>query len=89
MLYIVRSLLRMSLLFALTDSPDITRLYVSVVVDSTARHSPQNIHALALDVSPAPVPQIRRFSSHSKSTTATSKLHLDGAQQFAGLLVSP
>ena len=27
----------MSLLFALTDSTDITRLYVSVVVDSTAR----------------------------------------------------
>ena len=32
MLYIVRSLLRMSLLLTLTDSTDMTRLYVSVVV---------------------------------------------------------
>ena len=79
----------MSLLLALTDSTDITHLYVSVVVDSTARYSPQDIYALAVDVSHAPVPQTRRFSSHCMSTRVTSKLHLDGAQQFACLLVSP
>ena len=89
MLYIVRSLLRSSLLLALTDSTDITGLYVSVVVDSTARHSPQDIHALSIDVSHALVPPIRRFSSHCKSTRATSKVHLEGAQKFACLLLSP
>ena len=87
-MYTVRCLLRMSLLLALTDSTDITRLYVSVIVDSTARHSPQDIHAFAVDVSHAPVPQIRRFSLHSTSTRATSKLHLYGAQKIACLLVS-
>ena len=55
MLHIVRNLLRMSLSLALTDTTDVTRLYVSVLVDSTARHSPQDIHALAVDVSHASV----------------------------------
>ena len=89
MMYTVRSMLRMSLLLALPDSKDIARLYASVVVDSTALHSPQDIHALAVDVSHAPVPHIRKFSSHSRSTRATSNLHLDGTQQFACLLVNP
>ena len=89
MLYIVRHLLRMSLLLALTDSTDVTRLYVSVVFASNARHSPQDMHAFAVDVSHAPVPQIRRISSHSKSTRATSKLRLDGVQQFACLVFNP
>ena len=89
MLYIVCTLIRMSLLLALTDSTDITRLYVSVAVDSIARHSPRDIHALAVDVCHAPVPQIRRFGSHSKSTRTTSKLHLYGAQKIACLLASP
>ena len=89
MLYIVRSLLRMSLLLALTDTKDITPLHVSVVVDSTDRYSLQDIHALVVDVSHALVPHIRRFISHSESARATSILHPDGAQLFACLLVSP
>ena len=88
MLYIIGRLLRMSLLVALPDSTDVACLYVSGVFDAIARQLPQNIHAPAVYVSHAPVPQISRLSSQSEPTGDTAKLHFDGTQELASPLVS-
>ena len=87
MLYIIGRLLRTSLLVALPDSTDGACLYVSCVFDAIARQLPQNIHAPAVYVSHAPVPQISRLSSQSEPTGDTAKLHFDGTQKLASPLV--
>ena len=61
---------------------------VSGVFDAIARQLPRNIHAPAVYVSHAPVPQISRLSSQSEPTGDTAKLHFDGTQELASLLVS-
>ena len=65
-LYIIRRLLRMSLLLTLTDGADITCVCLPVVLDPIARLFPQNIHAFAIDVSHTRVPQVSRLSSHAR-----------------------
>ena len=86
--YIIGRLLRMSLLVALPDSTDVACLHVSGVFDAIARQLPQNIHATAVYVSHAPVPQISRLSSQSEPTGDTAKLHFDGTQELVSPLVS-
>ena len=88
MLYIIGRLVRMSLLIALPDSTDVACPYVPGVFDGIARQLPQNIHAPAVYVSHAPVPQMSRLGSQSEPTGDTAKLHFDGTQELASPLVS-
>ena len=78
----------MSLLVALPDSTDVACLYVYGVLDAIAPQLPQNIHAPAVYVSHAPVPQISRLSSQSEPTGDTATLHFDGTQELSSPLVS-
>ena len=65
MLYIIGRLLRMSVLVALRDISDVACLYVSGVCDAIARQLPQSIHAPAVYVSYAPVPQIGQIAKRT------------------------
>ena len=75
----------------LSDNPERARiagLHCPGVVDTAARLLPQDVQALAVDVSHAPVPEVSRLRLQGKAvrvvsedhlvSSSTPKLHLDG-----------
>ena len=76
-----------------------SQTFTAGVVDTVARLLPQDVQALAVDVSHAPVPEVsilrlqgkevRGVSEDHLVPSSTPKLHLDGAHDFADRVVYP